>query len=156
MVTVHGVLVDIIYLAGSAAIIYVVPKLKAFYDAHTTAQERAVLATMAQAVVPEMAKLYAAEGGPKKMSEAINMVDMWLKDKGINLTVSSIEAAIEEAYATAKKDGKLSVYPVPAKAPAKAPVKDSAKAPVKAPAKVPAKAPSKDPAKPATNKTASK
>ncbi len=114
MVTLHTILVDLLYAGVSAAIAYLAPKAKAFIMTHTTAAERQTLDSLASAAVPFVERAFASLDGAGKMKQAIAFVDKELTALHIPLSATDIEAAIEKAYADAKAKGILSVY-TPAK-----------------------------------------
>lgn len=134
MLTLHSVLVDLLYLLASGAIAFVAPRVTKFYMAHTTAEQRAILTTLAEAAIPFIERAFPALDGPAKMQEAIAWVNNELTKLGIPLSAADIEAALEKAYADAKAKGILAVYAKPAPAPAPSPDPSPAPAPSPTPA----------------------
>lgn len=113
----HQLEIDAISGLATLAILYLAPKAgslfskaKAFYYAHTTKAERAVLAQMAEFAVPFVEREFAALSGSGQMEEAVKLVNGWLSSKGLSITVKEIGAAIESAWAEAKRTGKLNAY----------------------------------------------
>lgn len=118
MPTLHSILVNLTLLAASSGIAYLaararryIPEAIAYYKAHTTAQERTMLSDMASTVVPYVERVFADLAGSEQMKTAVSMVDAWLKTRDVPITAEEIEAAIEKAYADAKRTGLLSMYP---------------------------------------------
>lgn len=89
-------------------------QLTAWYDAHTTAQQRASIASDLAVVRP-----LAEEGvllteqqfghlpGPQKFVQATDHVLTILADRGITVPPSLIHGAVQKAYSQAKVDGTL-------------------------------------------------
>lgn len=118
-------LLNLLYLAVLAAITAVAPKVIAFYKAHTTAQERATLSALADAVVPWVEKAFPTLPGAQQFTAAVAQAQKWLAARGIAITASEVEAEVQRAYAQAKVNGVLAAAkqaaPAQVEAPASAP-----------------------------------
>lgn len=109
-ITLHSILLNLLYLGASAAIAYLAPRVKAFVLSHTTAAQRGLLGEFASAVVPFVERSFPHLAGAMKMQKAVKLVDGWLAAHHVDLSLKEIEAAIEHAYADAKQKGVLGVY----------------------------------------------
>ncbi len=92
-----------------------------WYMSQTTAQERAVLSSLAHDAVAWAERFASSPAGEQKMKQAIAFVQAALKTRGITLDVQEIIGAIQSAVAAAKVAGvlaaagpTLAVQPTPA------------------------------------------
>lgn len=115
-------LLNLLYLGILAGITALAPKVVAFYKSHTTAQERATLASLADAAVPWVEKAFPTLPGVQQFSAAVAQAQKWLAARGISITASEVEAEVQRAYAQAKVNGTLAAAssPAPAQPAAKA------------------------------------
>jgi len=108
MSSLHSVLLNLLYLGSLGAIGYLAPRLRAFLNAHTTAEERAVIAELATVAISLIEQEFPTLDGPAKLQAAIKFVDDQLTRLHIPISAEEVEAAIERAYAEAKAAGLLS------------------------------------------------
>ena len=101
-------------------------QLIAFYDAHTTAKQREVIASeialvrpLAEAAVPYVEQAFATLPGAQKFVQAADHVATILADRGLTMAPGLVQAEIQRAYGIAKANGTLAAStPKPATAPA--------------------------------------
>ena len=109
-----GALADLLYLT----LIVLVPvglrylrdhqvALAKWYDAQTTAQERAVLSGLAHDAVAWVERYASSPAGAEKFKQAMGLVQGWLVARGIHIDLAEVEAAIQDAYAALKTSGVL-------------------------------------------------
>lgn len=101
------ILLDLIYLVVLAAISLIAPRVMAWYRAHTSAEIRALLASLAAAAVPHIERQFPRLPGVQQFYEAVNQVVEWLGERKIRVTTAEVEAEIQRAYASAKASGLL-------------------------------------------------
>lgn len=77
--------------------------LQAYYRAHTTAGERAVLDGLARDAVAWAEQFAQSAQGQAKFQQAMTMVQVALKRRGISLDMREIEAAVQSAWAEMPK-----------------------------------------------------
>jgi hypothetical protein len=89
-------------------------QLVAFYDAHTTAQQRATIAQdvaiirpLAEAAVPYVEQFWGQLPGAQKFTQAVEHVITALGQRGIAPNPHIVRAEVQKAYAQAKVDGTL-------------------------------------------------
>ena len=75
----------------------------AYYKAHTTAGERAVLDGLAKDAVAWAEQFAQSPEGQAKFKQASLMVQQALKRRGLNVDVTEIEAAVQSAFADMKQ-----------------------------------------------------
>ncbi|MHB1937051.1 MAG: phage holin, LLH family [Acidobacteriaceae bacterium] len=85
------------------------PELKKI-EAAIPAADLSILKELAAIVVPLVERSLPLATGAEKMARAIDLVLGWLKARGINITITEIEAAIEKAYADFVTSGQQKVY----------------------------------------------
>jgi hypothetical protein len=111
---VSKLLLDLVYVVSLVAI----GAAASWFRAHTTAVQRALLGELAAAAVPFVEREFRTLSGAMKAAKAVSIVLVWLRKRGIAITLQEVEAAVEAAYAQAEKNGILAVYaPPPAPAP---------------------------------------
>lgn len=81
--------------------------LSKWYQEHTTATERAVLAGLARDAVSWAERYASSPAGDAKFKQALNLVQGWLAKRGIHIDATEVEAAIQQAYADLKQSGVL-------------------------------------------------
>ncbi|MHB1870872.1 MAG: hypothetical protein ACYCT1_08460 [Steroidobacteraceae bacterium] len=113
---VQSYLLNLVYLGALAAIGAVAPKAIAWFRAHTTAKQRAILAGLADAVVPWLEKEYPALPGADQFNQGVSTVLTWLRARGITIHRTEVAAEIQRAYAQAKANGVLAAAKAPAPA----------------------------------------
>ena len=109
-----AVLADLAYIAilvgVPVALRYWRAHLKAiakWYMSQTTAQERAVLSSLAHDAVAWAERYASSPAGIEKMKQAVALVQSGLKARGIAIDVTEVVAAIQAAVAAAKTSGAL-------------------------------------------------
>lgn len=78
-----------------------------WYMSQTTAQERAVLSSLAHDAVAWAERYASSPAGIEKMKQAVALVQSGLKARGIAIDVTEVVAAIQAAVAAAKTSGAL-------------------------------------------------
>ncbi len=92
-----------------------------YYEKHTSAEERAILATLAKDAVAWTERFASSPQGAQKFHQATALVQGWLKARGITISLAEVSAAIQTAYSELKSSGVLAASG-PTLAPAPAPV----------------------------------
>ena len=92
-----------------------------YYEKHTSAEERAILATLAKDAVAWTERFASSPAGADKMKQAVALVQSWLTARGITISLAEVQAALQTAYAELKSSGVLAASG-PTLAPAPAPV----------------------------------
>ena len=89
-------------------------QLVAFYDAHTTSQQRATIAQdvaiirpLAEAAVPYVEQFWGQLPGAQKFTQAVEHVITALGHHGIAPDPQVVRAEVQKAYAQAKVNGTL-------------------------------------------------
>jgi hypothetical protein len=95
-------ILDGVYLAVFFAVSLTVPRLRAYYLAHTTAQERSVLSGLAEAAVPYVSEVFASLTGAAKFDRAVGCVLRWLDARGIAISQEEVQAEVQRAYDAAR------------------------------------------------------
>lgn len=96
---------------------YLGPELKKI-EAAIPASDLSILKELAAIVVPLVQRQFGALSGAERMTHAISLVTGWLSARGISITASEVEAAIEKAWADFTASGQSKSYPSPSPAPA--------------------------------------
>ncbi len=111
--------------AGSLVWHYDRKQLIAFYDAHTTAKQREVIAgdialvrPLAEAAVPFVERQFASLPGAEKFVQAVNHVLSILADRGVSVPAAMIQGEVQRAYGIAKANGTLAASTPKAATPA--------------------------------------
>ncbi|NIK67948.1 phage holin, LLH family [Paenibacillus sp. BK720] len=84
----------------------VLPKVKAAYEARTTASQREALHKIALEAFAFAETTWKDTGGPSKLSAAMGYVSKRLREVGIAITPEEIEAAVHHAWLTFNPDKK--------------------------------------------------
>lgn len=103
------ILSGITLLVGFLLRHYLAPLFKKI-EAQIPAADLAVLKELASFVVPLVERSLPLATGAAKMAKAVELVVGWLNARGINITLTEIEAAIEKAYADFVASGQQKVY----------------------------------------------
>lgn len=113
-------LLDAVYLFILGLIALVAPRLRAWYIAHTTAQQRAVLSSLAAAAVPYVEQGLPTLPGSSQADAAVKHVLEALAVRGIAISEQEVTAEVQRAYLDARKSGTLrpGLPPAPPSAPA--------------------------------------
>lgn len=89
-------------------------QLVAFYDAHTTAKQREIIAQdvaivrpLAEAAVPYVEQFYADLPGAQRFIRAVDHVVTILAGRGQTVPPALVRAEIQRAYGIAKANGTL-------------------------------------------------
>ena len=107
--------VDVWILSGITLLVgfllrhYLGPELKKV-EASIPAADLSILQQLASFVVPLVERTLPLAAGAEKMNQAIDLVLGWLRARGISLSLTEIQGAIEKAYADFVSSGQKSVY----------------------------------------------
>lgn len=101
----HGWTLEGVYLAAGAVIAFVGPRVRRWYDAHTTVAQRQELSALADAMVPWAEQFLPTLTGAAKFKAVVAQLQTALGKYGFSL--QEIEAEVQRAYSQAKTSGAL-------------------------------------------------
>ena len=107
-VIVVGAILAITYWANHRA------ALLRWWDAHMTAEERAVLLDLAQTAVAAVRAFASGPVGQADIAASVKLVTTWLAARGLEISAGEIEAAVVWALGQLAASGVLTALPAAA------------------------------------------